>query len=547
MGPRPQGAAQEKLSPLGQAVEEGSADRVRALLEAGADPGAQEPAAKTSRWFIPTPLWRSERSPEIRGILLEKCAQIYVEGQNCKGALFLAAQYGHLEVLRSLIVRGADLKGTSGGKVLDAAVRGGHMETIKLLLDQGVDPRQSGALYWAARSGQTEIARLLLARGVEVSGPEHAKTLAITAAEGHLEAARLLIEAGVDTDAALANLELWIADPGKSLSSYPRSPGNVQEIAGYRAGIKMIERLTASRQSAQSAAGGGLGKEELATIVKAAVEGAAKAGKPSAPPAELRSDVDEPAFRLAARPEDFAIVVGIERYSDLPAAQFAERDAGAVKNHLLAMGVPSRNLVHLSGEKAGYKALEKFLETWLPRNVSEKSRVFFYFSGHGAPDPTTGQAYLLPWDGDPSFLENTGYPLRRLYQKLGSLKAKEIIVALDACFSGAGGRSVLAQGARPLVTKVESLGIAGDRMVILAAASGDQITSTREDQGHGTFTYHFLKGLGGDAKGASGAVTVRGLYDYLKPRVQDDASRQNREQSPALQGAHPDLEIARFR
>jgi len=274
--------------------------------------------------------------------------------------------------------------------------------------------------------------------------------------------------------------------------------------------------------------------------------GAPLAAKTAAPArAEPSSDVDRPAYRLPERPDDYAIVVGVERYSDLPEARFAERDADAVRDHLLALGWPSRNVVDLRGDKAGYKSIEKFVETWLPKNAGPESRVLFYFSGHGAPDPKTGEAYLIPWDGDPGFLENTGYPVKRLYAKLSALKAKEVFVAMDACFSGAGGRSVLAKGARPLVMKAEAVPAPQD-LTGFAAASSDQITSTLEDQGHGTFTYYFLKGLSGGAKDASGAVTAQGLHDYLKPKVQDAARRQNRDQEPVLHG-RGDRELIRFR
>lgn len=66
-------------------------------------------------------------------------------------------------------------------------------------------------------------------------------------------------------------------------------------------------------------------------------------------------------------------------------------------------------------------------------------------------------------------------------------------------------------------------------LTVLAASASDEITATLDEQGHGLFTYHLLKGLGGSAKDASGRVTPRGLHDYLLPRVQDDARRQNRE------------------
>lgn len=199
-----------------------------------------------------------------------------------------------------------------------------------------------------------------------------------------------------------------------------------------------------------------------------------------------------------------------------------------------ALGIPPRHIIHLSGPKASYISLKKYLESWLPRNVKPTSRVFFYFSGHGAPNINTGQAYLVPWDGDPSFLEDTAYPIERLYKSLNKLNAKQIFIALDACFSGAGGRSVLADGARPLVTKVDLGKIPGGKISLLTAASGNEITTTLKQEGHGIFTYFLLQGLNGAAKDSQGRITVKSLYRYLKPKVQDEARLQNREQTPTV-------------
>jgi len=172
----------------------------------------------------------------------------------------------------------------------------------------------------------------------------------------------------------------------------------------------------------------------------------------------------------------------------------------------------------------------KYLNSWLPKNVKPKSRVYFYFSGHGAPDPESGDAYLVPWDGDPKFLPDTAYPLERLYRRLSALPAKEVIVALDACFSGSGGRSVLAEGARPLVTRVSVKPKKDSSLTVLTAASGDEITTTLKEKGHGIFTYYLLEGLN-----ASEEVSASSLFSYIKPRVQDEARRQNRDQTPTLQ------------
>ncbi|TAL24871.1 MAG: peptidase C14, partial [Nitrospirae bacterium] len=142
-----------------------------------------------------------------------------------------------------------------------------------------------------------------------------------------------------------------------------------------------------------------------------------------------------------------------------------------------------------------------------------------------------------PYDGDPSFIDQTGYSLKRLYENLNKLQAKEIIVALDSCFSGAGGRSVIAKGSRPLVMNMESFTIP-QKISVLSAASGDQISSTYEEKGHGLFTYFMLKGIKNeDVTRQDGSIKMDDLFGYIKPQVERIARKQyNNEQTPQLIG-----------
>lgn len=311
----------------------------------------------------------------------------------------------------------------------------------------------------------------------------------------------------------------------------------------FRSNPRLLATVVEQRRAAHSTAGTGspaLSAPELRQIVENAIAGAA--AKRSERPIE-RSKVDVPGYRGTPRPQDFALVVGIEQYSEVGPAAYGERDAAAVASHLAAMGVPRRNIVHLSGIKATLTGLVKYLDAWLPRNVTAESRVYFYFSGHGAPDPESGEAYLVPFDGDPSFLETTALPLERLYASLGELDAREVVVVLDACFSGAGGRSVLAKGARPLVMQTSNPVMTSGKITLLAAASKAEITTTLESQGHGIFTYYLLEGLQGAARDRKGHVTAASLHRYLMPRVQDEARRQNRDQTPVLRTRTPDLAL----
>ncbi|MCR4294382.1 MAG: caspase family protein, partial [Elusimicrobia bacterium] len=281
---------------------------------------------------------------------------------------------------------------------------------------------------------------------------------------------------------------------------------------------------------------GGLDRDEMKRLMLETLREASEATKPAVAPPSPASSVDAPRSKLAENPDNFALVIGVEKYSnELPDAQFAERDAQSMKAHLLALGYPERNIKMLQGSRAVRSSLEAYLEDWLPKNVQENGTVFVYFSGHGAPDPESGQAYLVPWDGDPAYLSRTAYPLKRLYASLNALKAKRVLVALDSCFSGAGGRSVLQKGTRPLVNKVD-LGAAADlgKLVVFTASGGNQISGTFDSQRHGLFTYYFLTGLGGAAADAQGRVTAQGLHDYLSPKVADEANRANRTQSPQI-------------
>jgi hypothetical protein len=260
-----------------------------------------------------------------------------------------------------------------------------------------------------------------------------------------------------------------------------------------------------------------------------------------APPPAPASSIDIPGYRLAERPSDFALVIGIENYSELPDARFAERDAETVKAHLLALGFPIQNIRIASGEKAVRSAFDKYIDNWLPRAAGKESRVLFYFAGNGSMDPRTGQPMLMPWDADPEYLAETAYPLERLYERLAALKAQRVFVAIDASFYGAEGRSAAVQGRAVPAVEVD----VPKKLTVFAAVEGAHGASVLEDQGHGTFTTFFLKGLGGGAQEASGRVTAQGLYNYLRPKVEEAAKQQNREQFSVLR-TRKDVDLVQF-
>lgn len=259
----------------------------------------------------------------------------------------------------------------------------------------------------------------------------------------------------------------------------------------------------------------------------------AKAGVP--PP----NDSDPSAVKKRYE-KALAIVIGIEQYRQrLPKADYAVNDARLMTDYLIKdLGIPEESVVTLINDRALKSDLEKYFDRWLSNNVEEDSLVFIYFSGHGAPNIRNGEAYLVPYDGDPTYIEETCYPLNRLYGALEKIKAREIFVALDSCFSGAGGKSVLAKGTKPLVINLNKTPRSAQNIVTFSASSADEVSSSYEDKNQGLFTYFLIRGLRGEAdiKG-TGFVSPEDLYKFIKPRVQRVARRQyNNSQTPQLTG-----------
>ncbi len=258
-------------------------------------------------------------------------------------------------------------------------------------------------------------------------------------------------------------------------------------------------------------------------------------GGVAGPAAGTGDDLTEiPKYATGDRPNACAVVIGIENYRDIVKSDYAAADAKSFKDYLVkGMGFREENIKLALDERASRNDLVKYFDVWLKNRVEKDSPVIVYYSGHGSPDPVSGETYLVPYDGDQNSIKYSGYSLKELYSTLKELPTRKVLVVLDSCFSGAGGpRTVLAKGTRPLVRLVEE---DSGNLVVLAATDKSQIAGGYEEKQHGIFTYFFLKGLqgGADTKN-SGRIYLGDLYDYLKPQVSRYARTRNIEQDPVL-------------
>lgn len=245
----------------------------------------------------------------------------------------------------------------------------------------------------------------------------------------------------------------------------------------------------------------------------------------------------------------YALVIGVEKYRDVAApATGAVNDAKTFADMAKkTMGIPDANIRLAVADRATKGDIAKHVD-WLVANVPKGGRIYLFFSGHGAPDGAEGTPYLLPYDGDPAHLDQTALPLQSILDRLENSNAEDAVAFVDTCFSGAGGRSVLPEGARPLVRVKKTSAKA--KVALLSASSGEQISGPSADKKNGVFTRFVTVGIGrgeADADG-DGQVTLEELAAWVKPRVTREAKKQGREQTPVLSsptGARPgDMVVA---
>jgi hypothetical protein len=127
--------------------------------------------------------------------------------------------------------------------------------------------------------------------------------------------------------------------------------------------------------------------------------------------------------------------------------------------------------------------------------------VLFYFSGHGYP--TTGGVYLVTQDGNDVL---PGMLMNDILEMANASSAREVLLIIDSCFSGALGEP---DHARDMTNLYLRPGV-----TLLAAAGSDQ--TALELNGHGLFTHLVIGALKGGASDVRGRVSAASIYGYVE-------------------------------
>ncbi|MBC8234004.1 caspase family protein [bacterium] len=264
-------------------------------------------------------------------------------------------------------------------------------------------------------------------------------------------------------------------------------------------------------------------KIESPEIVAFTAQDETEATIETAPSLQVDVDVNIPETSMN-NPDAIAVVIGNRDYvhGNVPKVAYAIRDATVMRDYLIkTFGFKEGNILfYENATQAQFNSLfgtEKDYKGRLFDLVKpEKSDVFIYYSGHGAPDIKSEQGYFVPVDCDPRRVNLNGYSLNLFYQNVSKIAANSFTIVIDACFSGISHGGSLLGNISPIFPTVENPMMLLPNATVMTAARNDEVSGWYPEKRHGLFTYFFLKGISGDADvDGNGEVTVAELKQFL--------------------------------
>ena len=258
------------------------------------------------------------------------------------------------------------------------------------------------------------------------------------------------------------------------------------------------------------------------------------------------------AIKSKTNDNKLALIIGIENYSDLVKASYADNDARYFKDYAKnTLGIKNDNIKLLLDENATFIKINKVLKKWLKSKViPNKTELIIFYAGHGlaTQDGDKQDLYLLPQNADTDMLSISSISRNNLFKEISNLDPKSVTIFFDACYSGTSrdNKSLIAS-ARPVKILKDVENDIPENFTIFSASQLNQMSSGLKNGEHGIFSYYLMKGLEGLAdQNKDKKITNGELQAYMKSNVSQKASEWGREQDPMLSG-DPDKILMSYR
>lgn len=239
-------------------------------------------------------------------------------------------------------------------------------------------------------------------------------------------------------------------------------------------------------------------------------------------------DINIPVTNIESK-NTFVLIVANEDYEFVDNVEFALNDGKTFREYCIkTLGIPERQVWLYENASLGIisSGINKMVQAM---NIFNDAKAIIYYCGHGIPDEKTGDAYIVPVDGQGTDVSSC-YSLNKLYKTIASAKTSNVTYFMDACFTGANREGSMLVAARGVAREAKKEVVTGNTLVF-SAASGDETAMPFKDKGHGLFTYFLLKKL----QDSKGDVTYGELAEYINENVKKEAFlTNNKPQNPVV-------------
>lgn len=252
---------------------------------------------------------------------------------------------------------------------------------------------------------------------------------------------------------------------------------------------------------------------------------------------EKLSDVDKNIPQnISMNSYRFALIIGNEDYSSHQVelksesnVDFARNDASAFKDYCInILGLPEKNITFMLDATTGQISQGINKLKLLSKASGGKSQLIVFYAGHGLPDESTKEPYLIPVDVNGANV-TSGIKLQDLYSNLTEFTSERVTVYLDACFTGGGRNAGLVESRGVRVRPKENM-LKGN-LVVFSSSSGEQSSLPYNDAKHGMFTYYLLKKL----QETKGDLSYSELSNFLNEKISIESLLVNsKEQNPIV-------------
>lgn len=232
-----------------------------------------------------------------------------------------------------------------------------------------------------------------------------------------------------------------------------------------------------------------------------------------------------------------ALCVGIDAYKTISDLYGCVNDANEVKSALERNGDGTLNFstrLMCSTSENSYVVRGDLIDALRELFQSESEVALFYFAGHGSIEAKGG--YLCTSEVK---RPDDGVSLNDIMTIVGESKARNNIIILDSCFSGAIANK----------SEMQNYSVLHDGTTILAACGHDEYSS--EENNRGVFTSLLVEALYGGAMNLLGEVSPGSVYSYvdqsLGPWDQRPVFKANIKEFVSLRKNTPPIQLSDLR